>query len=169
MKKILLALVVILQGAWFADQAVADFSPDGSYGVGIEFFGPAGISLYDRLDQNHFVQGALAFDSFGDYVITGDYLFANKGDLFHSPQITPYWGVGAFLLYDDGSDLHIYRHRRTYDSPRSYLGGRIPLGINFVIPKTPVQIGVEIIPSILMIPATDAFLAAAFHVRVLFD
>lgn len=166
MRNVLFVLMTFLPTLASAKAASAAPSSEGQFGIGIEFFGPAGLSIYNKLDSNHFLQGALAFNSGGDFTVTGDYAFANQGDLFHNPHITPYWGVGALILHED--DTLIYRHRRLYEGTRTYLGGRIPFGLNFVIPKTPVQIGAEIVPSLLLIPATDVFLSAAVHVRVLF-
>ena len=167
MKKILFVLVTVLQSLGIVSLASAAPSSDGQFGIGIEFFGPAGLSLYNKMDANHFLQGALAFNSAGDFTMTGDYAFANQGDLFHNPHITPYWGLGALLLHEDDDNV-IYHHRHIYDGTRTYLGGRIPFGLNFIIPDTPVQIGAELVPSLLLIPGTDVFLSAAVHVRVLF-
>lgn len=167
MRTFLFVFLTILQNLGMPAIASAAPSSEGQFGIGVEFFGPAGLSLYNKLDSNHFLQAALAFNSDGDFTVTGDYVFANQGDLFHNPHLTPYWGVGALLLHEDDERL-IYHHRHLHDGTRTYLGGRIPLGLNFVIPSTPVQIGAETVPSLLLIPSTDVFLSAAVHVRVLF-
>lgn len=167
MKNILIVWMALLPAVGWATYANAAPSANGQFGVGIEFFGPAGLSVYNKLDANHFAQGALAFNTAGDFTVTADYAFANQGDLFHNPHITPYWGVGAVLLHED-EDAVIYHHRHMYDGTRTYIGGRIPFGLNFIIPETPVQIGAELVPSLLLLPGTDVFLSAAVHIRVLF-
>lgn len=165
---ILAAIVVFLTSGLLDQQTQAAPIREKQFGVGIEFFGPAGISVYDKIDTNRFLQGALAFDRWGDFVITGDYAFAQHGEIFHNPNVTPYWGVGGLLIHET-NDYLIYHHRQILDDgSRTYIGGRIPLGINFLIPDTPIQLGAEIVPGILLLPGTDVFLTAALHIRVMF-
>lgn len=133
-------------------------------GVGIAFIGPMGLSLYGDVDSDNFVQGAVAFGEDADFAATADYAFAYRHAIEAAPSITPYWGVGAIGIQDDRDNSRFDVDERD----ETYVGGRIPLGANWVIPSTPIQLGAEIAPTLLVAPATYAYVQGGMNIRVLF-
>lgn len=147
---------------------VRSATPDSQnkVGVGVNFSGFTGISVYADTSRSNFVQAAIGFAPYGNYAATGDYAFAYRNAIATLPSVTPFWGLGAILLHDQND----YWPRRSpiENSATTYVGGRIPLGVNFVIPKTPVQLAAELAPSLLLTPATYSFLQGGLSARVLF-
>jgi hypothetical protein len=135
-------------------------------GVGIGLGGSSGVSLYAREDASRFVQGLVALDTYsGSFALTGDYAFSFPNALHEVPLITPYYGFGAVAAYIEGWYLG---RRKLYADGSAAIGGRIPLGIQLEIPKTPLQISLEVAPSILIVPFTTAFFDGLLAVRVVF-
>lgn len=136
----------------------------GKVGVGVAFEGAAGLSLYADTGADRFAQGAFAWSPHGAYAVTGDYAFGYPG-LFGARSLTPFWGIGAIALKSgDG----VWGPSAIDDSERINVGARIPLGLNFVIPSTPVQIGAELVPTLLVAPASYSYVQGGAYARVLF-
>lgn len=138
----------------------------GKVGVGIAFFGVPGLSVYADVTQRNFLQAAIGFSRSGSYAVTADYAFAYYNAISSLPSITPYWGVGGLLLHDQSDYWSDYA--RDSSGVSEYFGARIPLGLNWVIPNTPVQLAFEVAPSILMSPSSYGFLQGGFSARILF-
>ena len=135
-------------------------------GVGLAFSGVTGLSVYADTERSKFLQVGIGFAPSGGYEATGDYAFGYRNAISTLPNITPYWGIGAVVLHDQGE----YWSRYTSEDvdSRTYVGARIPMGANFVIPKTPVQLTAELAPSLLVTPATNIYVQGRIGVRVLF-
>ena len=135
-------------------------------GLGVVVGGDVGLSVYAGLDDGHFAQAAAAWGPARSYVITGDYAFAYPGKIHGAPQLTPYFGLGVAAL----SEGEGYWGLRNTDRTRSGLdaGLRLPLGLNMVIPRTPVQLGAELAPTLLLAPDVYSYLQGDVHARVLF-
>jgi hypothetical protein len=135
-------------------------------GVGVAFQGATGLSVYADADSSHFVQAAAAWGATGAYSFTGDYAFDYPHAFNSAPILTPYWGIGVAAV-KPGEEYWIPRY--TYDDHTGTDAGlRIPLGLNLVIPKTPVQLGVELAPTVIVTPVTYSYLQGGVDARVLF-
>jgi hypothetical protein len=134
--------------------------------VGIAFFGVTGLSVYADVTQRNFLQAAIGFSRGGSYALTADYAFAYNDAISSLPSITPYWGVGGILLHDQSDYWADYAPKDNRTS--EYFGARIPFGLNWVIPSTPVQLAAEIAPSLLFSPSSYGYLQGGFSARILF-
>lgn len=139
---------------------------DGDFGVGIGLIGVPALSVFAKTEPARHVQGGLTFGRDRDFAATADYCFDYPNALNGAPTVTPYWGGGAALFHDE-NDLYNAYDDDEFDGD-TFVGGRIPLGLNFVIPKTPVQLGAEVAPTLLLTPLTYSYLQGDLHVRVLF-
>jgi hypothetical protein len=135
-------------------------------GLGLTFSGVTGVSLYAGLNQRNFLQAAVGYSSDGSYAITGDFAFGHHNAFSDAPSVTPYWGLGVVWLHDQGD--YWSRFSRKNDPSNDYYGARFPLGLNFLVPQSPVQIAAEIAPSLLLTPGTYGFLQGSLSVRLLF-
>jgi hypothetical protein len=168
MYKIILMFLLISAGS----ASGARFDNSGAYdagdkaGVGIAFFGVTGLSVYADISDRNFLQAAIGFSSGGSYAVTGDYAFGYPNALSSLPSITPYWGIGAILLHDQSD--YWARYGRNDQLSADYFGARIPLGLNWVIPNTPVQLAAEIAPSLLFSPSSYGYLQGGLSARILF-
>jgi hypothetical protein len=135
-------------------------------GVGISFYGPVGLSLYGKLSNSNFLQGSLAWGRGGNVGATVDHAFSYQEAFSDAPILTPYWGLGVVSLFDRGH--YWVSDKESNENSTTYIGGRIPLGVHFVIPRTPLQIGAEVAPTLLLTPVTYAFVQGGMNLRVLF-
>jgi hypothetical protein len=137
---------------------------DARLGLGITFSGPTGLSIFYDYDDNNFSQASVAFSRDNAFVLTGDYAWAYP---MTEGAVTPYWGIGA--LVGRGAARHALRRvDRTGEGDQWGAGLRIPLGVNFIIPQTPLQIGGELVPTLAMGDATEAYMTGGLHIRILF-
>ncbi len=125
-------------------------------GAGIIVGEPTGLSAKWRLDDNSAIDGAAAW-SFGrkkDAVqLHLDYL-RHKSDLFRVDRgrLPFYFGLGGRIVFGD----------------RAILGGRIPIGLAYEFDGEPIDIFVELVPVLDLVPATDFTLNAAMGARIWF-
>lgn len=108
-----------------------------SQGLGVILGEPTGLSAKMWLGTNTAVDGAAAW-SFGDnggIHLHADYLF-HKNDLLSFASF--YYGLGAKVVIIN--DLH--------------LGVRIPLGLVHQLENAPIDIFLEIVPGLNLIPST---------------
>ena len=168
MRRMIPLCLIIFGGSsyGFDFERSAAFDSGPNVGIGFAFSGLTGLSVYADTNRNNFVQGAIGFDSRGSYEATGDYAFSYRNEILATPNVTPYWGLGGVILHDQ-SDYWSRFAREGHDST-TYFGARLSLGLNFVIPRTPVQLGAEIAPSLLLTPATYSYLQGRLSARVLF-
>ncbi|MEI8027352.1 MAG: hypothetical protein WCI18_13470 [Pseudomonadota bacterium] len=168
MRRILPIFLFFLGGSSYGVDMEKSAAMDSgnNVGVGVAFSGLTGISMYAETDRSNFIQGAIGFEPYGSYEATGDYAFTHRNAFSANPNVTPYWGIGGIVLHDR-NDYWTRYQREGYDST-TYFGARIALGVNFVIPRTPVQLGAEVAPSLLLTPATYSYLQGRLSARVLF-
>ncbi|MCX6123334.1 MAG: hypothetical protein NTV34_01075 [Proteobacteria bacterium] len=164
---ILVFLIMFGVSAYGAEMTKSAAPDTGNkIGVGVGFSGAPGVSVYVDTGYKNFLQGGVGFAPLGSYAATGDYAFGYRNAVSSLPSLTHYWGLGAVVLHDQTNQWP--RYAREEDTSTTYVGARIPLGLNFVIPKTPVQLGAELAPSLLLTPATYSYLQGGLSARVLF-
>jgi hypothetical protein len=151
-------------GASFGSSAAS--SNGGAAGVGVAFFGVTGLSVYADVTPRNFLQAAVGFSKGGSYAVTADYAFPHHNALSSLPSLTPYWGFGGVLLHDESDYWSNYDRKKNRHS--EYFGARVPLGLNWVIPSTPIQLAAEIAPSLLFSPSSYGYLQGGFSARILF-
>lgn len=144
--------------------APAQQSGSQNFGIGIGLIGVPALSLYMRTSPSHFAQGGVTFSG-RDFAATIDYCFAYPGVFQDIPALIPYWGGGLVMLHDGAN--HYYNYDDDGHEGETFTGARIPLGVNFVIPRTPVQLGAEVSPTLLLAPASYSYVQGDVHVRIL--
>jgi hypothetical protein len=167
-KASILALAIALTSTAFASGFTGEsFSADvNKVGLGITFSGVTGLSLYAELNQRNFLQAAVGYSSEGSYAFTGDFAFGHHNAFQDAPSVTPYWGMGVVWLHDQSDYWSRFSQKRNHSN--DYSGARFPLGLNFIVPQSPVQIAAEIAPSLLVTPATYGFIQGSLSLRFLF-
>ncbi len=168
MKKNLFFMFAILFVATLFDVTVTKTANAAEHelGVGIAFSGIVGLSLYSKLNDTNFAQGAFAWGRSGDFAATADYAFAYPSIFSAAQMLTPFWGFGLVILHDE-SDYWVSDHD-TRDHSETLVGGRIPLGLNFVFPKTPIQVGAAVVPTLLFTPISYGYFEGEITIRILF-
>lgn len=133
-------------------------------GAGVIVGEPTGLSLKHWVATNRAVAAAAAWSLEGhnSLQLHADYLFhdfdALKSDL--PDQMAVYYGLGARVRFDE--------ERGRGDDDETTLGVRFPVGLNFFLTKAPVDIFLEIVPVLEIVPSTELDLDAAIGVRYFF-
>jgi len=129
---------------------------DRGFGLGIILGEPTGLSFKKWRSDTTAIGGAVAW-SFGkknELHLHGDYLVHNF-DVFRSEKekFAPYYGIGG---------------RIKIIKDESRLGVRIPLGINYIFEKAPLDIFLEFVPLLDLVPSTDFEVNGAIGIRYFF-
>lgn len=138
----------------------------GPFGAGIILGEPSGLSLKLFLDARHALDAALDFSFVDDTLyVHADYLlhfsgWAVRGGTQH--HFIPYVGVGGKIgVHDRGGKHHD-------DDASGAIGVRVPLGIAWIPGKAPIDIFLEIVPGLFILPETDPDLDAGLGIRYFF-
>ena len=123
-----------------------------TFGIGIIAGEPTGISAKWWLDKTMALDFAAAWSFVGEgsIHIHSDYLWHNF-DIFKikAGELAVYYGAGIYL-----------QMRR-----ESALGARIPVGLEYLFENSPVDIFLEIVPILELVPATVLGLNGGIGIR----
>ncbi len=126
------------------------------FGLGIIVGEPTGISWKAWTGARSGLAGALAW-SLGDrrdrLQIQVDYIVQNS---MHARRgrLSWYFGLGGRVITRSNEDARF--------------GMRVPLGLDYVFPRAPLNFFVEVVPIMNLVPATDLDLAAGVGLRYVF-
>ena len=130
------------------------------FGVGIIAGNPTGLSVKKWLENGNAIDGAAAWSFEGDGAVQlhADYLWHHH--LAALPERMPlYCGVGGRLAIEDDGRRH---------NGDTRAGVRIPLGVTYLFEAAPLDIFVEVVPTLDVAPRTDLELDAAIGLRFYF-
>ena len=140
----------------------------GKFGVGVAFGEPTGFAWKYRINQSNAVDGAIGFSPYDRYRIHVDYLWQSRP--FKEPQLALHYGVGVALGFGRTEYFVVERSNRIHYFLRDQEMGfavRIPFGLSYMIPRSPLDIFVEVAPLMIFAPGTgvgmDASLGARFY------
>lgn len=166
MKKMMISCVMALSAAGASAQ-------QSGLGLGIMLGEPTGISAKVWTGGTNAVAMGLAWGGLGApggyFHLHGDYLW-HKMDLIPVSQgkMPLYFGVGARLrVWDSGG----YRDNGRWvdkDGSRAEIGVRLPVGVAYLFDGAPVDIFLEVVPVLDLIPSTDVTFNAALGARYWF-
>ncbi len=145
-------LTVMIAVSLFAGSAGATRD---EFGLGIILGEPTGISGKLWTSATTAVDGAIAW-SFGNQDalhLHADYLM-HRFDLIHVDQgrMAVHFGLGARLKFDDDDSFGI----------------RFPIGLTYLVANSPLDIFLEVVPLLDIVPDTDFNPNAAIGVRYFF-
>jgi hypothetical protein len=150
---------LILFFAFFANRVI---SQDRGLGLGIIAGEPTGISLKNWQSRSTAIDGALAWSFVGNdyFQFHGNYLSHNFSLLeVEKGQLPFYYGIGGRIKFVNGDDK----------DDKTRLGVRIPLGLAYLFEKVTLDIFVEAVPVLDLVPETNFDLNAALGIRYFFS
>lgn len=106
---------------------------------------------------------------FGDYLAHFPGTFGKQNAFI--ARLTPYVGVGPTLAFssDDDDDRDDDDNYFGDDDDDDFaIGGRIPLGVEWIGQQFPIGVALELAPGLVVLPETDAFIHASLIVRYYF-
>jgi hypothetical protein len=121
----------------------------GSFGIGLIVGEPTGISWKYQLSDRNALDGALGFSPFDRMRLHVDYLWLSRP--FNERRLVLSYGVGLAIGFG----------KRWVDGRRGVFGYvvqeaglaiRIPVGLSYAIPRTPLEVGLEIAPLVILGP-----------------
>jgi hypothetical protein len=138
----------------------------GKFGAGFIFGEPTGISWNYRLSRENAIDGAIGFSPFDRYRIHVDYLW--RATPFRDERVGLHYGLGAVAGF--GSTHYVtYQGRYSYILRDEEIGfaARVPVGLSYQFPRSPVELVVELAPMVIFAPVSgvgvDAGLGARFY------
>jgi hypothetical protein len=137
-------------------------SQNRGFGLGIIVGEPTGISLKTWQGKSTALDGALAWSFAGsDFIqLHGDYLSHNFTLLnVEKGRLPFYYGLGGRVRFVD--------HEKG-KGDKARLGVRIPLGLAYLFEKITLDIFVEAVPVLDLVPETETDLNAAIGIRYFF-
>jgi len=138
-----------------------------NFGLGIEVGSPTALTGKYWYDPGHAVDMGLGY-WFGNYIeIFGDYLWhwprAFSGTRDPGPEFVPYIGVGGEFHVANGAPPVTDNNHPTVG-----IYARIPFGMEWLPPRAPVGIFLEIVPAIQIIPGIYVAFGADIGARFYF-
>ena len=154
-----LAMSLMLLSSFPPSVALGQPSP-GDFGIGIVAGEPSGLSGKIFVDDVHAFATGLSFSFVDDTLhVQGDYLIHLRGRLsgFEGGDWIPYFGLGG--------SFGIWQRKRQGDGGMS---ARFPGGLTVHLDALPVDLFVELVPAMMVIPETRFELQGAIGGRYYF-
>jgi hypothetical protein len=157
MRRLLLSLLLLL--------CINAHAQRSGFGAGIMVGDPTGLAFKAWMGGDRAIAGGLAWS----FVDEG-YFHAHADLLFHKMdlitvgrgQLPLYFGPGLRLrTWGDGND-------RNDNDGRTDIGVRFPVGLAYLFDGAPVDVFLEVVPTLDLIPRTDFDLDAAIGARYWF-
>lgn len=162
MKYALLLIAVLFSFNAFADES--------KFGVGFIVGDPTAVSVKWFRTEERAIDAALS-------IVHNDYVIVWGDTLYHYPaalgkqkliaRISPYFGFGAIAAIASKSD-HPKGNFFDKRKDKAAVGVRIPFGVEWIWDKVPLGIGVELVPGIIVAPATMGALQGGLSLRYYF-
>lgn len=140
---------------------------EDGFGLGIIVGEPTGVSFKKWLDKEHAIDAAAAwsFSENDSFQFHADYLIHNFNLLKTGSvggKLPVYFGIGGRLKLESGNN------GSGSNDHDSLIGLRIPFGLSYLFAKAPVDLFVEVVPVLDLVPDTDFSLNAAIGARFYF-
>jgi hypothetical protein len=148
MKHILQIFVIFSVVSLSASYAQKDF------GIGIILGDPTGVSAKFYTGSNNAFDFAAAwsFEGKGHLLFQTDYVWHSSLSNTSSGIFALYYGIGGRIIFSDDPTV----------------GFRIPIGIDYIFSSAPIDIFLEIVPILDLIPSTDFDLNGGIGIRFWF-
>ncbi len=133
----------------------------GPFGIGLILGEPSGISGKLFLDKRHALDLALDFSLKNDaFYVHGDYVL-------HLPGLLASLPGGIWLAYVGvGGKVKLRERKKSADELG--LTVRVPLGVAWMPKTVPIDIFLEVVPGVRVLPETDPDFGAGLGIRWFF-
>ena len=149
MKKIILISAIFILLTNFT------YSQNNGFGLGIVLGEPTGLSakLWTGSTNAFDFASAWSFKGEGNLLVQADYVWHNSLTRTSSGQLMIYYGIGGRAIFQDDP----------------LVGARIPVGLDYQFTTAPIDIFLEIVPILDIIPSTDFDLGGGLGIRFWFN
>ncbi|HEX9654223.1 MAG TPA: hypothetical protein VGA99_10980 [bacterium] len=133
------------------------------FGIGIILGEPTGISLKNWLSPSSALDFAVAwsFERYNSFTIHADYLKHNFRLIRVEKGTLPfYYGIGGRIkLKDEDAPAN---------DDEARLGARVPAGLAYHFENVTLDVFIEVVPILELVPSTDFTIGAAIGIRYFF-
>lgn len=135
------------------NSSLAQNTGGGNTGIGVMLGEPTGISLKIWNNERTAIDAGLAWSFSGrDAVhLHADYLLHKWLDI-EKGNLVFYYGFGGRIAFSEDP----------------FIGARIPLGLNYLIPESPLELFAEVVPILDILPDTEFDANGAVGLRFYF-
>ncbi len=143
--KISVSFIILSLAATLTLAQAQDGPGDRSFGIGAQVTSPAGVSMKGWISDNAAIASVVSFqlsENNSLFYIHADYLL-------HKHYDTPDWDIGALSYYYGVGGRYIWREVGFDDS---FFAVRLPGGFNFNFVDIPVDIYIELAPTLEVSP-----------------
>lgn len=150
----------VLATIFFVALAVSVNAQSQGFAVGAHFFSPTGVSAKYTLTESTAITGVVGFllsDYFSNsFTLQANFIKNGERDQFslESGLLRSYFGAGLNLIFEEGSDPGF--------------GLRVPLGVEYGIADQPLEIYMDIAPTLDIKPNTSFYLSSSMGIRYFF-
>lgn len=149
MKKLVLSVAVLFSFMLIANRSLAQssqYSQDYKTAVGLKFGAyEDGISVKYFASPDISYEGILGFRDHG-VVVTG--LYEINQEAFNVPALKFYYGFGAHIGAEGKGNYQRFGNDQYYNSSHILLGADGVLGLEYVIPQSPIAVSLDLNPRI---------------------
>ena len=126
----------------------------GNFGLGIQFGEPTGLSakLWTGSNNAFDFAAAWSFKGSGHMLLQADYIWHSALTKASSGNLAFYYGIGGRVIFSDDP----------------LVGVRVPIGLDYQFTSAPIDIFIEIVPILDIIPSTDFDLGGGIGIRFWF-
>lgn len=155
MKKSFSGILFILLACFLLAPSQATAQDEGQVGLGLMIGEPTGISFKYWTSNRNAIDAGLAW-SLGQYDaihIHADYLwhnFSTFGEV-EEGELPLYYGIGGRMAFAENDAV---------------IGVRVPVGISYIFEEAPLDLFLEVAPTINLAPSTDFDINGALGIRV---
>ena len=125
-----------------------------SFGLGIILGEPSGLSakLWTGGNNAFDFAAAWSFKGDGNLLLQADYVWHSGLNNSSSGKFLLYYGIGARIIFSNDPDV----------------GVRVPIGLDYLFGSAPIDIFVEVVPVLDLIPSTNFNLNGGIGIRFWF-
>jgi hypothetical protein len=156
----------------FAAQSGSEGPEGKANGIGVILGEPTGFTGKFWIEKDRAIDAGLAFSFNSFFLLYGDYLFHFRRAFGSSTEflrdLVPYAGLGAELFFAENSTKGSGAYYTSTSGSSVGFGVRIPLGAEWMIPRAPLGIFVELVPGVGLIPGTFGFIQGGIGARFYF-
>ena len=149
----------ILIAVFFTLLSISAQAQNKGFALGAQLFSPTGVSAKYAISESSSITGLATFglNEFNDsFTLQGNFILNGAKDQFNleSGLLRSYYGLGLNLVFQEFGDATI--------------GLRVPIGIEYALEDQPLEIYMDVAPTLNAQPSTAFFFSSSMGVRYFF-
>jgi len=137
----------------------------GRFGFGFIFGEPTGIAWKYKINHLNAIDGAIGFSPFDRFRMHVDYLWQSYP--FEEQHLAFHYGLGAAFGFGRATYFYADRGDRYFlRSEELAFGARTVLGLTYTIPRSPLDVFLEMAPIFVLAPDAGVGLDVGAGVRI---